>query len=338
MKKAFTWILEKLPEYGLKITLWSIVACCFVALATKAIWGKPSSAPFDNLLIIAAVAATLAVLLPNLAQYLLNKITEIEFGGVKMVIAKAKEIREEIKFKEIPPASMTSADATDRPLPYIKLKGSQLYEYERLSHKLYQTFDEIKDPNDLSADLRENYRELLKHIGKMAFSVGHFSKYFDIVSHLKLFKDRELDADELYEIGNAYLWAADEQFEVAAKEKYWKEAIKYLVDSVKKNQYEIKAQFNLGLVFLYSGLNDRGIYRMRKCIRLDQSIAPWAKWNIACGYIKQNKPTETLTVLEEIEKGVWWEGIKIDADLTASSTPATFRASFDALCDQKLLP
>src|SRR5687767_3003847 len=290
VKNAFEWVLTNLERYGLKLTLWFIVACSLGAIVTKALIQKPTSVPFHYLLIIAMVAAVLAVVVPNLESLILSKISEIDIGGVKVVIAKAKEIREGIKFKEIPNASLTADDPTDRPFPEVKLRGYQIYEYEKLSHKIYQTFDEIKDPNTLLPDLRDNYRELIKHVGRMAFSMDHYSKYLDIILRLELFSDRELSSDELYAIGNAYLWAADDQFDPAEQQKYWSKSAEFLTRALAKNGHEVRIVFGLGVAHLYLGRYKESIRLMKRSMSLLRPIVPWAKWNIGCGYIKQNKP------------------------------------------------
>lgn len=335
MKKAFDWILSILERYGLRLTLWFIVVCSLLAIITKSVWQKPSSVPFHYLLIIAMVASVLAVVIPNLESLILSKISEIDIGGVKVVIAKAKEIREGIKFKEIPNAALTTNDPTDRPFPEVRLQGYQIYEYEKLSHKIYQTFDEIKDPNTLPPDLRDNYRELIKHVGRMAFSMQHYSKYLDIILRLESFRDRELLSDELYTIGNAYLWAADEQFELAEKQRYWNRAVELLTGAFDKNSHQVRIVFGLGVAQLYLGSYRESIKLMRRSMVLWLPITPWAKWNIGCGYIKQNKPDKALRVLEGIEKGAWWQGIQ-DDEWFSTSVPADFKRDFDKLCDQKL--
>ncbi|GEM_PF-4119639 len=337
MKKVLDWILSVMERYGLKLTLWCVVTVSLLAIISKAVWERPSTVPFHYLLIIAMVAAVLAVIIPNLESLILSRISEIDIGGVKVVIAKAREIRERIEFKEIPNTALTNADPSDRPFPEVKLHGYQIYEYERLSHKLYQTFDEINDPNTLTPALSENYRDLIKHVGRMAFSMEHYSKYLDIVRRLELFRDRELSSDEQYTIGSAYLWAADEQFDLAEKERYWNKSSEYLTSALKKNSRQVRIAFGLGVAFLYLGHYSTSIKLMRRSIKLWPQISPWASWNMGCGYIKQNEPDKALAVLKSIDKGAWWQGIKND-DWFSTAVPAEFKEEFDKLCKEKMRP
>ncbi|HWP42730.1 MAG TPA: hypothetical protein VNO14_05815 [Blastocatellia bacterium] len=282
------------------------------------------------------VAALLALLVPHLDSYILSRITEINVGGVKLVIAQAETIREQLKIEEIQPHSMLESDhPSDQPFPVAELKGFQRYEYEKLSYRLYQVFDQIKDPRALSPDLKVNYRELLRHVGKAAFAMKHYTKYLDIVLHLRQFPDEELSDEDMFLMGHAYLWAADEQIEASKKKNYWEKSIPFLRAAMKKNPDEVKYPFSLGVSLLSLGNYNGGIKLMETCMNINESITPWAKWNIACGLKKLGKDNKAMETLEEIPPGLWWQGIAKD-DWFKDSKNSQFEASFKTLCERKI--
>jgi tetratricopeptide (TPR) repeat protein len=338
INKIIAWIQQNWEFYGLKLTPWLVVICSFIAIITKAFIGRPSSVPFHYLLIIAMIGAALATLLPKFEEYF-SKINQIDFAGIKLILVEAKKIDFEIikpnSLEEILPDSIKPGDTLDYPFPILKLKGYQKYEYERLSHKLYQTFDEIKDPNEVPANLKENYRDLIKYVGKMAFAMEHYTKYFQMISQLTKFKDRELSSDEMYEIGNAYLWAADDRLKSTEQEKYRKEAASFLTSAAKKSPDNARFAFGLGVCLLYLGNHQQGIRYMQKSIALYSAIVPWAKWNIACSLTEQGKYQEALKVLKEIPFGAWWKGILEDPGF-ANCNNSHFETSFKALGERKL--
>jgi tetratricopeptide (TPR) repeat protein len=328
---------EKLRQRELllfRLTMWAIVACSFIALVTKVLFKKPSVVPVHYLLISAALASLLAVLVPNLESYIFSKISEINIGGVKLVIAQAKASYEWLKYEEISPeaASRLSRHAPgSHPFPVTPLFGFQLYQYERLSYRLYQSFDEIKDPNDLDVAAGEDYRAFISRVGRAAFAMKHLTKYLDIVLHLQLFRDRELDSEELFLLGHAYLCAAGEQLEGSKIKGYQEKSVPLLKAAMDKNPYEVKIPFNLGVALLSLENYQGGIDLMQTSIGLDKQITPWAKWNIACGLKKLNRDRETLEKLGEIPPGPWWEDIAVDGWFADPGNPG-FRDAFELLC------
>jgi hypothetical protein len=133
------------------------------------------------------------------------------------------------KYKEILPSEIELNASLnyprDKPFPTPKLTLPQRYHYERLSQKLYRIFDHIKDPNQLDAESRANYRDLVKIVGRAALSMKHFTKALEIVVHLEPLTDRALNADESFLIGNAYLWAADELSKESERMEYFRKAV-----------------------------------------------------------------------------------------------------------------
>lgn len=332
LNRFFAW----LQNYGVRVTLWLIVTLSFAAIATKAVIGKPSSAPVHYLLIIALIAAVLAVLVPNFESYLLSKISEIDIAGVKLVIAKAPEIKRGFDFKRIKPSELSPSDpVADGPFRVAKLEGFQLYEYEKWSNTIYKAFEDIREPNDLDDTLRQNYRELIKHVAKMAYAMGHYSKCLDIIVRLEKFKDG-LSDEELADIGYAYLWAADEQLDEAEKKEFWKKSVGFLKRAVKENSHEVKSIFNLGIGHLYLNHYRESIRFMKWSARMSDQLIPWIKWNLACAYVRLKKEDEALTTLKEIDKGKLWKGIRGDTWFTEDSVSDEFRAAFHSLCDEKL--
>jgi tetratricopeptide (TPR) repeat protein len=319
-----------------KLTMWLIVFCSIIAIATKAMFHRPGAVPAHYLLIIAMVAAFLSIIVPNLESYILSRVSEISVGGFKLVVAQAATIQELLKVERLTPNKNVERAPSDHPFPVAELKGFQLYEYEKFSHKLYHVVDQIKEPNDLSPDLRENYRGLLKHVGDAAFAMKHYTKYLEIVLHLKQFTDRELSAHELYLIGHAYLWAADEQPVLDQQRDYWQQSVPFLSAAMKANPYEVKYPFNLGVGLLSLGKYDKAIELMQTCINMDSELMlPWATWNIACGLKRQGNNNEVLEKLRGIPIGLWWPGIAKDDWFKDSKNPE-FENSFKALCEEKI--
>jgi hypothetical protein len=75
---------------------------------------------------------------------------------------------------------------------------------------------------------------------------------------------------------------------------------------------------------------------MTGCIRLRASIKPWAKWNAACGLKRLGREEATLTALEEIPPGTWWNGIEKD-DWLLDPRNTEFTERFQRLCAAKKL-
>jgi hypothetical protein len=318
------------------LTLWAIVVCSFIGIIRRAgvAWPKllpstlllPStffqsldSVPFHYLLISAVVAASLIVMLPTL----LSRIGEISFGGIKVALAQS----------EIALDSLHSAlDVPDEPLPLIgQLQGHQLYYYERLSHDLYRILDQHKDPNNLDYISRKKYRKLIRYVGRAACLMTHQTKYLDIVLNLQSFNDRKLTWDEQLLIGHAYLVAADE-VEASERKSYWMNSASSLEAARRGNANDVSTAFHLGMAVFWLGNWPKGIDLMYECIRMDQTIAQDAKWNIACGLAKQEKFKQCLDTLESIGPGPMWQAIKDDDWFKDTKNPY-FETLFRMWCD-----
>ena len=73
---------------------------------------------------------------------------------------------------------------------------------------------------------------------------------------------------------------------------------------------------------------------MRKCMKLEPRVSPWAQWNIACGLKKLNRPIEALKVLERIPAGPLWQNIAND-DWFKDPEQTPFMNEFVALTKTK---
>ena len=184
-----------------RVALWLVCVLSLAGLATKLMMGKPGTVPSHYLLISAALAASLAVFIPAV----ISRISEVSVGSVKLVLSGTERL-DEFKasaFNDLP-ASGAAFETAD-------LKGRQLYEYERLSHKLYRLKDQLVHPDTLDRTSCQNYRRLIDYVGRAAFKMGHFTKYLETVKMFEMFTERQQTSDERYLIGHAYLCAADEQ-------------------------------------------------------------------------------------------------------------------------------
>lgn len=334
--KVLIWCRDHLREIlFFRLTMWAVVICSLGSVVSKALIGRPSSIPLHYLLGFAIVASLLAVVVPSLESYVFSRITEISIGGVKLeLIAAAGVAISELQYKEKMPSEIESDSSPNEPFPTPELTGPQRYHYERLSHKLYRIFDQIKDPNQLDRESRDNYRELVKTVGRAAFAMKHFTKSLEILVHLEALKDRELTPDELYLIGNGYLWAGDELSQDAERKEYVRKSLPFLKAAMEKNSYEAKFPYDLGWALLTLDQYQDGIDQFTSSIGKRPSIAPFANWNIACGLKKLNNNVEALNKLREIPPGPWWEGIAKD-DWFADPENADFSREFEALCQTK---
>jgi hypothetical protein len=332
---------DKLHRWELltfRITMWLVASTCIAALVTKARIGKPTSVPFHYLLIICMVAAVLALLVPRLDAYGLSKLKKINVAGVELeLLADSGAARELLKYREIPASEQTAAQnqPCDRPFPLAKLSGPQQYHYERLSYRLYQVFDQVSDPTALDRDRQEHYRELVRYVGGSGIAMKHYTKALDILSRLHHFEGQGLTAEELRLLGVAHLWAADEISNQREKTECLAKSLPLLRASAEKDPYEVRTIFSLGWGLLSLLHYQDGIDQMKKCIHLDGSVIPWAKWNIACGLKKLGREQEALQYLREVEPGCWWLHIK-DDDWFKDEPRTSFSDSFDALCAEKL--
>ena len=314
---------RRIELFLFRLAMWTVVACCFIGLLTKAVFGKPGSVPVHYLLFAITIAASLAVLLPTL----LSRISAVTFGGVTLVLATTETVLDDFRpaFDDLP-ASGAAFEAN-------KLEGPQLYLYERLSHRLYRISDRLKDPDALDFVNRESYRRLIDYVARAAFKQNHFTKYLEVVKNLELFADRT--SDELYLIGHAYLCAADEQLGESRKNSYWKSAVGWLEAAWKKNSNDVNVRFNLGLAQLKLGYYLPAIVSMKVCVKMDPQIVPQAKWNWAEGLKKLNRNKNALKKLEEIPPGAFWNDILAD-EAFKDPADSAFESEFKALCERKI--
>jgi tetratricopeptide (TPR) repeat protein len=196
-------------------------------------------------------------------------------------------------------------------------------------------FDQVKDPNELDRESREDFRGLILYVGATALAMGHYTKALDILLWLKRLSDRNLNYDELHLLGSAYLWSADEQKDQADRRRHLALAVPLLKEAIEKNPYGVVATYNLGWALLSLERYEDGIEMMEKSIRLQKYYAPWAKWNIACGLKKLGKEDEALKKLEEIPPGPWWRRIQ-DDDWFKDPQQTVFMDEFQALCQRKI--
>lgn len=326
-----------------RLTMWAVVLCSFAGLGTKALIAKPSSVPFHYFLVLILIAAFLATFAPALGEYAASRLQKVKFAGFEVDLSDAAvQASVSLHVPDVPAWDSTVVAQvggdlpSDNPFPSPKLTGRGIYEYERLSLRLYLLFDQVKDPNQLEWESRENLRKLILLVGKAAHTMEHYTKALEVLSWLKRFSDRAPDHEESRVLGTAYLWAADEQPDIARQIVYRNEAIPLLKSAVGKHPYQTVVFYNLGWALLSLDKYETGIRHMRKCIKLEPRYAPWAKWNIACGLKKLDKQTEALTTLREIPAGPWWKGISKD-DWLNDPEPTPFMQEFKTLSQEKLL-
>jgi hypothetical protein len=284
--------------------MWGIVLCSFIGILRRAGLKRPSflpgsifssldSVPFHYLVIAAAIAASLALIMPTL----LSRVAEISYGGIKVALAQSESGLNSLE---------SALDVPEEPIIEGRLKGPQLYHYERLSHNLYRILEQRKDPNSLDFISRKKYRRLIDYVARAACLINHKTKFLAIALQLETFKDRRLTWDEQYLIGLAYLVAADECGK-SDRQNYFKSAAGYFEAARRSNSYNVTITFNLGVTALSLGNYPKGIRLMKQCISMDQTYFQAAKWNIACGYAKLDQGWKSLETLEEIEAGPIWE-------------------------------
>jgi len=329
---------HRMELLAFRVTMWLVATTCILALGTKAKMGRPTSVPVHYLLIICMVAATLALLVPRLDAYGLSKLKKINLGGVELeMLVDSGAERELLKYTETPPSEQAAAanQPCEQPFPLAELSGRQRFFYEKLSYRLYQVFDQVSDPATLDRQQQHHYREMVRYVGGSAIAMKHYTKALDIVSRLNNFKDEDLTAEELRLLGVAHLWAADEISNEQEKVECLKKALPLLRASAKKEPDEVRTFFSLGWGLLSVGNFEEGIIQMKKCISMNDSVRPWANWNIACGLKKLRRDDEALMFLREIVPGCWWPHIARD-DWFKEEPRTGFSDSFEALCRAKL--
>ncbi len=305
-----------------RVTMWAVVIACFVALLLKAIIGKPSSVPVHYFLVGIMLAATLEILLPRIS----SRIGEVSFGGVKVVLAQSEKALDDLLSAFEGPEESPDFEGEG-------LTDSQKYNYERLSLKLYRIFDQVKDPQTLDFESRNNYRKMIDYVGRAAFLKDHQTKYLRIVMHFQSFRD--LTWDEEFLLGHAYLTAADKLPTENARRGYWETSGAYFESASKKNSSAAKIPYHWGLAALSLGNFEKGIELMTRCRAMSQSLVDLADWNIACALKKQNKKAESLNKLRAIPASKLWLDQKDDEWLRDSSDP-DFERQFSELCQLKI--
>jgi tetratricopeptide (TPR) repeat protein len=325
-----------------RLSMWAVVVCSFTAIATKAFLAKPSSVPFHYFLILVLVGAFFATFAPTLGEYASSRLQKVKFGGFEVELSDAAgKASLRLQIPDVPAWDNMIVDQvgsrlpSDNPFPSMRLTGSGIYEYERLSLRLYLLFDQVKDPNQLDWEARENFRKLILHVGKAAHAMEHYTKALEVLLWLKRFSDRDPDHEESRMLGTAFLWAADEQTDKTRQRLYRNEAIPLLKSALGKHPYQTVTFYNLGWALLSLEKYNNGITHMRKCMKLEPRYAPWAKWNIACGLKKLNRQDDALRTLEEIPPGPWWDGIANDDWFNDPQQPS-FMDSFNTLTQTKL--
>jgi len=321
--------------FAFRIVAWLVVVAALAALWTKATIGRPSGTPLHFLLGLALLGALLPAVLSGLLP-LVRKIKLKEFE-VELVAEADAAIRQ--LFVPDPWPLLVSDTPgqgkgypADRPYPVMKLQKFQQYYYERFSQKLYQLFESIKSPKELTPQVRDKYRSLIKNVGLAAIAMEHATKAADIVSQLKLFGLDQLDANELHLLGRSHLWAATEASSEVERQAHWKEAVPLLEAASKLNAHEPRIFFNLGFTLICLRSYETGIEMTRAAIKLDHYVTPWGKWNIGCAQVALAQFQNAITTLEEIEEGPWWSFISEDPDLTALKDHPSYAERFRFLC------
>lgn len=318
--------------------MWAVVVASFAAIGTKAIWGKPSSVPVHYFLVLILVGMLLSTFAPTLGEYAASRLHKLKFGGFEVELSEAVGQAslhlkvEDVRGWDRELVDKAGDDSYSDPFPSIKLSARGKYEYERLSLRLYLLFEQVKDPNELDAESRENFRKLILIVGKAAHAMENYTKALEVLLWLKRFTDRERDYEESRMLGTAYLWAAGEQTDKS--QEYQNEAIPYLRFAIGKHPYQSIVFYNLGWALLSLDKYYYGIQQMRKCIRLEPRCAPWANWNIACGLKRLGKGSEALTTLGQIPPGPMWTAIAKD-DWFKDPEVTQFMRDFEALVQSK---
>jgi tetratricopeptide (TPR) repeat protein len=351
---------HQLASLLFSLTMWLVVLCSFGAILTKALIAKPRSVPVHYLLGSAIAASLLAVLVPSLESYVLSRVKEVSFGGVKLALMEgAMKSRGLLKYDDIlPPVGDAVSFAglaeyyssnnypCDDPSPGPELNSLQRYRYQKLSLVLHLLLERIEDPKDLDRESSENCRSLIENVARAAYAQKEYAKYLDIVENLKMFNDRDLDADEDFLIGHANLWAGYVLFtgseqedvfsraEISLRRALKKMDIGLKKDPPEKNPNQAQAAYDLGWVYLIRDQYDKAIEWLEKSMEFRESMIPWARWNIACALKKQKKDKEALAKLNEIPTGCWWEKIAVDNDFMDAENTA-FTELFKALCRVK---
>ncbi|HEV7682839.1 MAG TPA: tetratricopeptide repeat protein [Pyrinomonadaceae bacterium] len=327
-----------------RVSMWVIVCASFAAVGTKAFWGKPSSVPVHYFLALAMVGALFATFAPTFGEYAASRLHKVKFGGFEVELSEAAgQASLHLKIADVRPwdrgmVAQSGGDLSyDTPFPSIKLTGPGLYEYERLSLRLYLLFDQVKDPNELDLESRENFRRLILHVGKAAHAMQQYTKALEVLLWLKRFSDRAHDLEESRMLGTAYLWAADEQSDKAQQMSYQTEAIPYLRTALGRNPYQSVVLYNLGWALLSLEKYEKGIEQMEECMHLEPRVGPWARWNIACGFKKLNRQDDALKTLADIPAGPLWNSISKD-DWFKDPEQTPFMDRFQALSRKKISP
>jgi tetratricopeptide (TPR) repeat protein len=333
-------IFSRLELVAFRLVMWLIVIGSFLAIVKRAWSLNPTTLPLHYLFICIAAAASLVIILPNV----LNRVRELNVAGIKLTLAQLEQQEaqlDEIRIETVDPSVIIEdvgiksggvKQELDVPFSAKPLKGAQLYQYERLSHRFYRIRDQVKDPSKLDRQVRVNYRDLITYVAKAAFAMGHYTKYLDVAKQI-LALDDERTFNEDYLIGHAYLWALSEQ--ESRRMEYLASANGFLTQAVKKNPNDVKSQFNLGICLFYQGGRRAGITCMRKSVALDDSLRPWAHWNVAFALKEMKRYELSLKVLRGIPPGPIWKAIQDDSWLAPPITDS-FRGQYAAIFQERI--
>lgn len=330
---------QHIEVMGFRLCMWVVVAGSFGAIATKAIWHRPSDVSVQFFLVLAVIASVLAAFGPSLGVYASSRLRKISFAGfeveLNVEVEQASRYLVDVPSEEQEPPSGEPAECD--PFPSKKVSRAGLYQYERSTIRLYMFLDQVRDPSAMDLKARESFRKLIRLVGGTALRTKDYIKALDILLKLESVSDREdLSFDDLRLLGSAHLWAA--QYALSKRMEYWEEAVVLLKAAKDKNPYDAATTYSLAWALLSTNRYNDAITLMQKCEELDKSIAPWARWNAASGLMSLGKQDEALKTLEQIEPGCWWdgkEGIAADPDFKDWKEPA-FRDRFLKLCQSRI--
>jgi len=229
-----------------------------------------------------------------------------------------------------------------------KIDAQAEYKYERCTWQLYKLFDEITDPNSLDTTAKEQVRKIIRNAYSFAASKEHRAKALDIILYLQKFTDRQLDSDEMYTIGTAYLQAAlDPHMENTPITTTLLNAVPLLTDAyygLKGTPDAVKVAYNLSLTMIYLGKYSEAISWANRCYEIDNDWGPWTSWNKACAQIKLKAEKDALDSLKSINRNYKfaeeeWQKLRDDIqkdEYFSELTTASDRTSqFLELCNQK---
>lgn len=333
--KRFWRLLSLLGGFLPKLVIWLTVILSITALITKWRCGRPAGTPVHYLLAIILFAGLLPILGPKVEQYVFSKLSKINVGGFKLELFSPQTALSRLK-QDFPGDALRT--------PTGRLSGPSRYQYERLSVWLYQTFDQIDDPNKLDPESREYYRNVIRYVGRAAFLMKHNTKALQITLYLLSLKDRELDADEQFSLGSAYLSAAAELPEGDPVQwTYYNKSLPLLRSAMKQRPRDANIPYNLAWALDSLGRYRKVIHYLRKCLEIERekppdnpnrALTPYARQNIASALVKLHRYREAISELESIPTGKWWDLIATDTEIL-NAGDAEFLDQFKRLCTKR---